>query len=153
MTSPNSLFTPAKGNARWLLVRWRAAMPRTEGRRGRARPSRNVHPFRAGSLCPKKRWGKIMRRHIGLHQAAIRFRAAAMESGASLARPKPGQPFARSALQQRRGFVGQCGLGIPRKAEMPQRRDSRAETVQPRPEPRAPASLPPRSYPGSRHPD
>lgn len=61
--------------------------------------------------------------------------------------------MASSALQQRLEFVGQCGLGIRRKADMPQRQASRVETVQRHPVPRARASVPPPSYSGSRHPD
>jgi hypothetical protein len=81
-------------------------------------------------------------------------RAAAMESGTSFDGPKTqAEPSARSALQQRLGSVGQCGLDTRRKADMPQRRASRAETAQPRPVPRAPASVPPRSHHGSRHSD
>src|SRR6202022_146024 len=45
------------------------------------------------------------------------------------------KPFARTALQQRPESAGQCALGIPRKADMPQWQASRAETVQPRPLP------------------
>src|SRR5271166_2743211 len=59
------------------------------------------------------------------------------------------KPFAKTALQQRPESAGQCALGIPRKADMPQWQASRAETVQPRPLPRALASVAPRSHHGS----
>jgi hypothetical protein len=66
---------------------------------------------------------------------------------------KQAKSFAKTALQQRPESAGQCALGIPRKADMPQWQASRVETVQPRPLPRALASVAPRPHHGSQHPD
>jgi hypothetical protein len=61
--------------------------------------------------------------------------------------------YVPTALQQRPESAGRYALGIPRKADTPQWQVSRAETVQLRPRPLAPASVAPRSHHGFQHPD
>jgi hypothetical protein len=75
------------------------------------------------------------------------------DSGATVEQVKTCEGYVPTALQQRPESVGRCALGIPRKADMPQPQVSRAETVQPRPRPRGPASVAPRSHHGFQHPD
>jgi hypothetical protein len=72
---------------------------------------------------------------------------------ATVEQVKTCEGYPPTALRQRPECVGWCALGIPRKADTRQWQVSRAALVQPRPRPRGPASVAPRSHHGFQRPD
>ena len=106
-----------------------------------------MHLRLTSSLVPAHPTTSTQRPRVSLPQLASRGECLAIIGLAV------GGDLAKTAPQERPESAGRCALGIPRKADTPQWEASRAETVHPRPRPRAPASVAPRSHQGFQHLD
>jgi hypothetical protein len=177
--APTVITSPAAVNLTDLLqtnrddYRFRHALQRAEPE-ALPRPSRScprkyrdrqpakvrAPAHRNGSIRRSRNSGRALESATGINERSGRRPNARQQLttwsrkfAATVEQVKTCEGYVPKALQQRPECVGWCALGIPRKADTPQWQVSRAALVQPRPRPRGPASVLPRSHHGFQPPD